>query len=225
MRKSWKHLPVRLRAALAALALFLALLTLWGFLGWAVPVPRLALRLAERAHAYGPGQIAARGELSFQSEESAPMAGKTWFVSRMDDRFAAVVLERKLGVLWQCRDFWVLRPTEEAPLSFTYLGWTTIAEVSHGIVAQTGMEEIVAVCSSDPEIVSVELTMGIMPLDYTDGPAAWLAERGVTVTCTPAGEQVWVGQVVLADQISGATVARLRGYDADGTLLYDARTE
>lgn len=222
MRKVWNRVPVRVRAALAALALAAALLVLWGAAAdWAVPSPRLALRLAEREHAYGPGQIVAQGELVFQ--ESAQGQGRRWLVSRSGDRFAAVVLERRLDVLWRCEDFLPpMRPTEEAPLGFAFLGQTVLREIHYGNSRVTGMEYILAVCSGDPEIVSVELTMGVMPREFADDPGGWLAEHGVTVQCAPAGEGVWVGQPVLMGQSGGSTNVRLRGYGADGELIYDS---
>lgn len=226
MTRYWNRVPLRLRAALAALALVLALFVLWGFLGWAVLSPGMAFRLAEREHAYGPGTVLARGELSFQADESALEEGRTWFVSRSGDRFAAVILERKLGVLWQCRDFLPpMRPTVEDPLAFTFLGKTVLHEFDNGNSHVTGCEYVLAICSGDPEIVSVELTMGIMPSQFADDPAGWLSENGVTVQCTPVGDQVWVGQPVMMGQTGGTTTVRLRGRGADGNLIYDSGTD
>ena len=62
MIERWRRIPIRWKAS-GALLVVLGLLTgLWGSLGWPWPTRELAFRMAERARAFGPGEIVAQGE-------------------------------------------------------------------------------------------------------------------------------------------------------------------
>ena len=90
MIERWQRIPIRWKAS-GALLVVLGLLTgLWGSLGWPWPTRELAFRMAERARAFGPGEIVAQGELTYAHDwDGAP---KGWMVSRSGDAFLVLDL-------------------------------------------------------------------------------------------------------------------------------------
>lgn len=214
----WQRVPIRVRAGLSAFFLLLALLFLWWVLDWAVPSPVLALRLAEREHVFGPGELVAERAITLEST-STYIGGDRVLVSRSGDQFAVASLERKFWLLWQAESLYVLRPTEEEPLSYSFLAYG----FPHGISEEDmGSEYLLCICSSDPGIVRVELTMGLSPGGLSqEEEVDWLRENGTVTDCVSIGDAVFLGRTLLP-RSSGGTSVRLRGYGADGRLLYDS---
>ena len=102
MIERWQRIPIRWKAS-GALLVVLGLLTgLWGSLGWPWPTRELAFRMAERARAFGPGEIVAQGELTYAHDwDGAP---KGWMVSRSGDAFLVLDLYRRWG-LWYAEPY------------------------------------------------------------------------------------------------------------------------
>ena len=72
----------------------------------------------------------------------------------------------------------------------------------------------------------VRLEGEVLWLGFSEDPQEALAQRGVSISWSPAGNGVWVGEPVLSalptepDGSSGGTRSIwLRGYDAGGNLV------
>lgn len=227
LRERWHDLPIRLRAGLSALFLVLALLLLWWLSGWAWPTRTLAHRALEREHLFGRGEIVAEGEIT-HSEDASPIhqPGTHFVVSERDGRYAVSVLRPKWGFLWRSTKdlFWsyqVLIPTEEKPLAYGFLVSDPIYTVRSGSVGTSGWDYLLLVASADPDIVRVEVTMDLVSRDELDQDPDWGLHHGVTVeaTETEPGSGLWLAPITL-EKSGGTVYVVLRGYDADGDLVY-----
>ena len=226
MTPPWTRLPVRLRAALAALGLLCALFLLWWLSGWAWPTRELAHRAQERSHLFGPGELVARGEIVL-SEDAWGRRGTDFLVSRSGDRFAVSVLSPKWRLLWQGSEsspwpFYVLSPTQEDPLSYSFLELGVLTAVSEGRSWTDGLEYLLLVASIAPEVVRVEVTMGVAGRAALEQDPDWLDHHGVTAPGEALAPGLWTARLRLIGQTSGTTLVRLRGYDAAGALRYDS---
>ena len=88
MKKRLRPLPVRVRLVLSLVLLVLTFFLAWWASGWAWPTRGLAYRALETAHGFGPGEIVAQGEISFEkgysnqsgADYSAWMAGRDYII-------------------------------------------------------------------------------------------------------------------------------------------------
>ena len=103
MKKYLRSLPVRVRLALSLPLLVLSFFLLWWATGWAWPTQTLALRALETEYGFGPGEIAAQGEITFDADYTARFGTlpSVWLVSRTEDAFAVALLEHRPGPLWR----------------------------------------------------------------------------------------------------------------------------
>ena len=236
MKKRLRPLPVRVRLALSLLLLVLSFFLVWFCTGWAWPTRELAYRALETAYGFGPGEIVAQGEVTFEEGYSNRYTNRpsAWMIGRSGDSFAAAVLEQTPGPLWRRStplrySFQVLTPTEEVPLAAAELSEADgPSRLSDGQWLNGDTEYLWAICALDPAIVRVELTM-----NYTynfavgDGYSDPLESAPVTAQAQPVADGVWLARVRLPDPLEGRSGGysanhSLRGYDADGQLVYDS---
>lgn len=227
LRERWHDLPIRLRAGLSAFFLVLALFLLWWLSGWAWPTPTLAHRALERENLFGRGEIVVEGEIT-RSEDTSHSSdqGTHFVVSERDGRYAVSVLRSKWGFLWRSAEdfFWpyqVLIPTEEDPLAYGFLAGDPLYTADSGMVRAYGWEELLLVASADPDIVRVEVTMDLVSRDELEQDPDWGLHHGVTVEATETGpgSGLWLAPITL-EKSGGTVYVILRGYDADGDLVY-----
>lgn len=235
MKKYLRSLPVRVRLALSLPLLVLSFFLLWWATGWAWPTQTLALRALETEYGFGPGEIAAQGEITFDADYTARFGTlpSVWLVSRTEDAFAVALLEHRPGPLWMAATnfflappFQILTPTEDTPLAAALLA---VAEgpprLPDGQWLEGDTEYLFAVCALDPAISRVEVTMNYTyHLDTDDAPKE---SDPVTAEARPVAEGVWLARVRLPNPLEGRSGGysfnrRLRGYDAVGTLVYDS---
>ena len=235
MKKYLRSLPVRVRLALSLPLLVLSFFLLWWATGWAWPTQTLAFRALETEYGFGPGEIAAQGEITFDPGYAGRYRAlpSFWLVSRAEDAFAVALLEHRPGPLWRALTdiflappFQILTPTEETPLAAALLA---VAEgplrFSDGQWLEDDTEYLFAVCALDPAISRVEVTMNYTyHLDTDDAPKE---SDPVTAEARPVAEGVWLARVRLPNPLEGRNGGysfnrRLLGYDAAGTLVYDS---
>ncbi len=120
MKTPKRPLPIRVRLTLSLILLVLTFFLSWWSTGWAWPTRELAYRALETANGFGPGEIVAQGEVTFEEGYSNRYLRRpsAWMVGRFGGSFAAAVLEQAPGPLWREHDiryygFQVLTPTEE----------------------------------------------------------------------------------------------------------------
>ena len=237
MKKCLRPLPVRVRLVLSLVLLVLTFFLAWWASGWAWPTRGLAYRALETAHGFGPGEIVAQGEISFEKGYSNQSGAdySAWMAGRFGDSFAFSVLEQAPGPLWRGNDplryaFQVLTPTEETPLAAALLAQADgpFGRRPVGTPFLFHSEYLWAICTLDPAIVRVEVTMNYTyrlgtDVDFSDP----MESDPVTAQAQPMAEGVWLARVRLPDPLEGrggvySTNQSLRGYDADGVLIYDS---
>lgn len=237
MKKRPHPLPIRVRLVLSLILLVLAFFLAWWSTGWAWPTRELAYRALETAHGFGPGEIVAQGEVTFEEGYSnwSGAGFSAWMAGRSGDSFAFSVLEQAPGPLWRGSDplryaFQVLTPTEDAPLAATLLAQADgpFGTRPVGTPFLLHSEYLWAICALDPAIVRVELTMNYtynfaVGDDFSDP----IESDPVTAQAQPVAEGVWLARVRLPDPLEGhaggySANHSLRGYDADGQLVYDS---
>ena len=237
MKKCLRPLPVRVRLVLSLVLLVLTFFLAWWASGWAWPTRGLAYRALETAHGFGPGEIVAQGEISFEKGYSNQSGAdySAWMAGRFGDSFAFSVLEQAPGPLWRGNDplryaFQVLTPTEETPLAAALLAQADgpFGRRPVGTPFLFQSEYLWAICTLDPAIVRVEVTMNYTyrlgtDVDFSDP----MESDPVTAQAQPMAEGVWLARVRLPDPLEGrggvySTNHSLRGYDADGVLIYDS---
>ena len=233
MKQHLRPLPVRVRLALSLILLVLAFFLAWFCTGWAWPTRELAYRALETSHGFGPGKIVAQGEVAFEEGYSNRYTDhpSAWMIGRFGDSFAAAVLEQTPGPLWRACDiygFQVLTSTEETPLVAAEL-----AKADRFFRLSDGQwddetEYLWAICALDPAIVRVEMTMNYTyRLAIGDGYSDPMESDPVTVQAQPMGSGVWLARVRSPDPLEGRSGGysvnySLRGYGADGKLVYDS---
>ena len=231
MKQRLHPLPVRVRLALSLLLLVLAFFLAWWSTGWAWPTRELAYRALETAHGFGPGEIVAQGEVTFEEGYSNRYTDRpsAWMIGRSGDSFAAAVLEQTPGPLWRAcdiYDFQVLTATQGAPLVAAEL-----AKADRFFRLPDGQwddetEYLWAVCALDPAIIRVELTMNYTyRLAVGDGYSDAMESDLVTAQVQSVGPGVWLARVRSPDPLEGRNGGysvnySLRGYDAAGQLVY-----
>ena len=233
MKQRLRPLPIRVRLALSLILLVLAFFLVWFCTGWAWPTRELAYRALETSHGFGPGKIVAQGEVAFEEGYSNRYTDhpSAWMIGRFGDSFAAAVLEQTPGPLWRACDiygFQVLTSTEETPLVAAEL-----AKADRFFRLSDGQwddetEYLWAICALDPAIVRVEMTMNYTyRLAIGDGYSDPMESDPVTVQAQPMGSGVWLARVRSPDPLEGRSGGysvnySLRGYGADGKLVYDS---
>ena len=233
MKQRLRPLPIRVRLALSLILLVLAFFLVWFCTGWAWPTRELAYRALETSHGFGPGEIVAQGEVTFEEGYSNRYTDRpsAWMIGRFGDSFAAAVLEQTPGPLWRACDiygFQVLTSTEETPLVAAEL-----AKADRFFRLSDGQwddetEYLWAICALDPAIVRVEMTMNYTyRLAIGDGYSDPMESDPVTVQAQPMGSGVWLARVRSPDPLEGRSGGysvnySLRGYGAAGQLLCDS---
>ena len=231
MKQRLRPLPVRVRLALSLLLLVLAFFLAWWSTGWAWPTRELAYRALETAHGFGPGEIVAQGEVTFEEGYSNRYTDRpsAWMIGRSGDSFAAAVLEQTPGPLWRACDiynFQVLTATQGAPLVAAEL-----AKADRFFRLPDGQwddetEYLWAVCALDPAIIRVELTMNYTyRLAVGDGYSDAMESDLVTAQVHSVGPGVRLARFRSPDPLEGRNGGysvnySLRGYDAAGKLVY-----
>lgn len=237
MKKRLRPLPVRVRLALSLLLLVLSFFLVWFCTGWAWPTRELAYRALETSHGFGPGEIVAQGDVAFEEGYSNQSGAdfSVWMAGRSGDSFAFSVLAQAPGPLWRRSDplryaFQVLTPTEETPLAATLLAQADGPFGSRpvGTPFLFHSEYLWAICTLDPAIVRVEVTMNYTyylgtDVDFSDP----MESDPVTAQAQPMAEGVWLARVRLPDPLEGRSGGysanySFRGYDATGALIYDS---
>ena len=221
----------RILLVLSTLALLAALFLLWLSLERPLPTIALACRQAGPANCFTGGEMLASGPIRLNQAEPDVDA---WAVLRSGDKYAATTLKRTAGVLWTVPQFslFVFSPEEGQtllPCPIALFHYFSYADGSTGspYVEQEILWEMLplAICT-DPSVVKLEgefLWLG----DWED-PREALAQRGVSLSLSPAGNGVWAGDPALIpnvpDNPNDSTTAStysiwLRGYDAAGNLV------
>lgn len=230
MTRLWKRIPMALRAALWTLLLLLSLLLLWSSLDFAVPSPALAVDMAQRQALFGPGHIVSSGDMALD-DGFLPQynQGGRWYVVRDGSHTATVVLRRVLDHLWTTEDrdrpMQIHLLSEAVPLSYAWVGFGFQLDAS-GQPNSTTTQQLVSICAYDDRFARIEATMSPTPPSPQDmtpeEQAAWLADHAVTVTAVPAGDRVWTALIPLEESSSFSSLTHLKGYDAQGNLIYES---
>ena len=248
MRKLWSRIPIRLRAVFSLILVLALLLGLWGATGWAWPTPLLAFRAVERSHAFGPGEILVQEPITYGDIEQVHDGAPDYFmVSRAGDNFQVLTLNRRLGFLWAegdlVRGSGLLHTSEQTPLALwtvrDFLSASTFLEEEGKDLHswREAWEQQVVVCSSDPSITDVEVTLvhhyrfhrenelAAAELDVVSGP----------VRAQPVGEGVYLARLwceepeeAASGQYSGwgrSQDIAVAGYDGAGTLVWASEPE
>lgn len=230
MIRLWKRIPMALRAALWTVLMLLALLLLWGSLDFAVPSPTLAVGLAQRQALFGPGQIVVSDDIQLDDGfRSQFNRGGRWYVVRDGGHTATVVLRRVWDYLWTTEDrdhpMQIHLLSEDVPLSYAWVGFGYQLD-AEGQPNSTTSQQLVCICAYDDRFARVEATMSPnppAPQDMTpEERAAWRADHASTVTAVPAGDRVWTALITLEDSSSFSSLTHLKGYDAQGNLIYES---
>lgn len=214
----------RLLLALSTLALLAALFVLWVTLERPMPTIALACRQAGPANGFSNGEVIASGPVDLVEREADADA---WAVLRSGDRYAVAELDRTAAVLWTVSSFLCIDPSQQStgalmPLSVS----STIFTKDNGAFWEDDydlLSELIplAICT-DPSVVRLEgelLSLG----NWEEA----LAERGVSISWSPAGNGVWVGGPVTSlipalpdgSGHNGTLSIWCRGYDANGDLV------
>ena len=221
----------RLLLALSALALLAALFLLWLSLERPLPSIALACRQAGPANCFTGGEVIASGPIRLNYAEPDADA---WAVLRSGDQYAMTNLKRTAGVLWTVPQFSLaLFSLEDGQQlfpcptgSFPYYFYREGTDSWGGPYFEPEIDwEIIplAICTN-PSVVRLEGE--VLWLGFSEDPQEALAQRGVSISWSPAGNGVWVGEPVLTSlptepdgSGSGIRSFWLRGYDAGGNLV------
>ncbi|MGN8897492.1 hypothetical protein [Flavonifractor sp. HCP28S3_F3] len=221
----------RILLVLSTLALLAALFLLWLSLERPMPTIALACRQAGPANCFTGGEVIASGPIHLNYAETDVDA---WAVLRSGDKYAATTLKRTGGVLWTIPwfDLHILSPEEGQalfPCSIALFHHFSYADGSTGspyVEQEILWETLPLVICTDPSVVT--LVGEFLWLGDWEDPREALAQRGASISLSPAGNCVWVGEPVLIpnvpDNPNGSTTAStysiwLRGYDAAGNLV------
>lgn len=222
----------RLLLALSALALLAALFLLWLTLGRPLPAISLACRQTASASCFTGGELLASGPI--RMEEAEPESD-AWAVLHAGDKYAMAELNRTAGLLWSVRDFLVMDASQfssqdifSLPTVISYFYYETETPQPLPLPPDLPVrcyEQIPLAICTNPSVVRVEGEL--LWLGHWEDPQEALAERGVPITWSSAGNGVWVGEPVRADLPakpdgnghSGTLSVWCRGYDADGNLV------
>ena len=146
-----------------------------------------------------------------------------------------VELNRTAGLLWSVRDFLVMDASQfssqdifSLPTVISYFYYETETPQPLPLPPDLPVrcyEQIPLAVCTNPSVVRVEGEL--LWLGHWEDPQEALAERGVPITWSSAGNGVWVGEPVRADLPakpdgnghSGTLSVWCRGYDADGNLV------
>ena len=202
-----KHTLTRRQRLLRDTLLLLLSLFMLGVLyaaaGQPLPTAASALRVLERRHLFGPGEVLAQADLQYPDRRS--------FALRWGDQLARAELRPRYlfwWPLWEPNRFLTVPSDPEAPL-------TAIAEESTFFLS---MPQDVWVISSDPRIASVTLEVPFSPnADQGETQLAVftqdLSENGCfLVHCAPPDYSSY----------SYSRNWRLSGYDAHGALVWQS---
>ena len=221
----------RILLVLSALALLAALFLLWLSLERPLPTIALACRQAGPSNCFTGGEMLASGPIHLNYAETDADA---WAVLRSGDKYAITNVKRIAGVLWTVPRFslFIFSPEEGQTLlpcptalfhSLSYADGSTGSPYAEQEILWEMLP--LAICT-DPSVVTLEgefLWLG----DWED-PREALAQRGVSISLSPAGNCVWEGEPVLIPNVPdnpNASVTYstysiwLRGYDAAGNLV------
>lgn len=218
----------RLLLALSTLALLAALFLLWVTLERPMPTISLACRQAGPANGFSNGEVIASGPIQLNKAQPDDDA---WAVLRSGDTYAVAELKRTAGLLWTVPyyELDVLSWMGEHTLYPWYVANTPYSYMDdskpYGAFPTIRSELIPLAVCTDTSVVRVEgefLWLG----DWED-PQEALAERGVSISWSSAGNGVWVGAPVTSPTPpkpdgrghSGILSIWCRGYDADGDLV------
>ena len=222
----------RLLLFLSTLALLVALFLLWLALERPLPTIALACRQASSANCFTGGEVLASGPIRLNYAEPDAHA---WVVLRSGDKYAMTNVKRTAGVLWTVPQFslFVFSPEDGQQLfpsptgSFPYYSYREGTDNWGGPFFEPEIDwEIIplAICTN-PSVTRLEGE--VLWLGGWEDPQEALAQRGVSVSWSPAENGVWVGEPVLTvlptepdgDGRSGTRSFWLRGYDAAGNLV------
>ena len=218
----------RLLLVLSSLALLAALFLLWLSLERPLPSQALALAQASSANCFTGGELLASGPV--RMEQASPDAD-VWAVLRSGDTYARAELQRTAGLLWRVSGFYLIDPAATgSPTLFPTCGAYSLYDSSvdgNPFAFPRRSSELIplAICM-EPSVVRLEGEALILA-NWEDTREA-LADRGVPISWTPAGNGVWVGDSVTTswpidpedESRSGGTLSIwLRGYDAAGNLV------
>ncbi len=218
--------PLKAKLALGALLFLAGGLLLWSALDYPAFTMEAPLRRLERENLFGPGQTVASGEIRYRQVSGQGVdQDLTWVFRRCGDRYHLAVLQALPGFLW--------RP---APYG-SYLDFSDVK--SRGVLSYpVGMEHfydeaserwasewVVVALADDPSVVRLEGSFGY-GADETAALAAAVPARFQPV---PGVDRVWVAQQAVPEPVKGPAIYSsyifLRGYDAQGRLVYDSQTD
>lgn len=221
----------RLLLVLSTLALLVALFLLWLALERPLPTIALACRQAGPANCFTGGEILASGPIRLNHAEPDAHA---WVVLRSGDKYAMTNVKRTAGVLWTVPQFSLaLFSLEEGQQLFpsptgSFPYYSYLKGMDNGgspyFKPQIDWEIIPLAICTNPSVVRLEGE--ILWLGFSEDPQEALAQRGVSISWSSAGNGVWVGEPVLTSLStepdgsgSGVRSIWLRGYDAGGNLV------
>lgn len=221
----------RLLLVLSTLALLVALFLLWLALERPLPTIALACRQAGPANCFTGGEILASGPIRLNHAEPDAHA---WVVLRSGDKYAMTNVKRTAGVLWTVPQFSLaLFSLEEGQQLFpsptgSFPYYSYLKGMDNGgspyFKPQIDWEIIPLAICTNPSVVRLEGE--ILWLGFSEDPQEALAQRGVSISWSSAGNGVWVGEPVLTSlptepdgSGSGVRSIWLRGYDAGGNLV------
>lgn len=186
--------------------------------------------MAERQNLFGPGEIVSTGEIELgEGFRAQSNEGGRWYTLRDGGHTATVVLRRVWDYLWAPDSIGpavTLHPlSQDAPLSYTWVSYGYKLDASGQPNSDT-TQHLVCICAYDDRFARVEATMSPTPPSPRDMTqeerAAWRAEHAVTATAVPAGDRVWTALITLEESSSFSSLTHLRGYDAQGNLIYES---
>ena len=207
--------------ALSSLALLASLFLLWLSLDAPLPTAAAICARLDRERYVSGVSLLASGPIQYQDPAAINAPQNTWwFVGRNGDSIHFYTLEKLAGFLWRNADRAVrydLSETEQSlfvrPMGTYFLG-------------TEGTELTPVIVCTDPSVVRLEGEALILA-SWEDTRQA-LAERGVPISWSSAGNGVWVGESVTASwpidpedesRSGGSMSIWCRGYDAAGNLV------
>ena len=221
----------RLLLALSTLALLAALFLLWLSLERPLPTIALACRQAGPTNCFTGGELLASGPIRLNYAEPDADA---WTVLRSWNQYATTNVKRTAGLLWIVPQFSLVlfspEPGQELfpcpTASYTYYHYNTAdSSPSPYFGPEVDLETIPLAICTNPSVVRLEGEL--LWLGSWEDPQEALAQRGVSISWSPAENGVWVGEPVLSslptkpnsEGRSGTLSIWLRGYDAAGNLV------
>ena len=230
MRRFFSRLPVKRKLVLLSLTSAVLLPVFLYLLGWPTLTSAATLRRVERQYLAPPGAIVAQGDISPEFRDD-DLRGNHWILTQNEDGgYAVATLERLWGFLW--RDARYLQYTVPGRFRQPEQVLQPVSLACHSGVSPDQTDFVyyqsLLVLSSDDAVARVTATSAALVAEKQHDPAAYIDNDGATADCVQVAPGVWYAEMMFPQlsifgpsNISSAPWTILRGYAADGKLLYE----